>query len=419
MCTMRRGKGQSTGRLNTGRMGWFPTNLDSDSDGWSFDIVGLLAVIGGSATDKHLPAITASPFSPIPRLLPAPETLLRTDRAHRLPAVKDVKVIGIQSGNFVTELNYFTNLLHDDVTSLPPFTVKVYCIGHRDPRVTHNDKDHGHVRLEGQETPPLRPIKIRSLSWLNVVTFLSVVISAGLLIAGGVLGDGVALVALTAMCCSTSAATLSAQWSPRVSLRTARNEVPPADVALVTRAGAFVIVHCADEDVCRELYTGMDDCQYRFSGFRHRMLLASSTLLLMAAVILFSNCGWKMQIAVGSAYVILNVLYWLLALLVEPRDIWDLTRYDVCEVPLDHFPVKNFTQALWLAIHHAGDTRWVRRGDVAPLTEAWDQWLAEALQNVKNIEWDAVGCKDRLMKAVVAQGQQSKEVRARAIPIVE
>jgi hypothetical protein len=86
-------------------MVWFPLNVDDGAVSWSFDIVGLLAVVGGSTIEKHAQAITASPFDNFPRLLPAPETMLETDRPARLPAVKDVTVVGVHSGNQFTELN--------------------------------------------------------------------------------------------------------------------------------------------------------------------------------------------------------------------------------------------------------------------------------------------------------------------------
>ncbi|PYH49328.1 uncharacterized protein BP01DRAFT_388382 [Aspergillus saccharolyticus JOP 1030-1] len=383
-------------------MGWFPTTLDSQADGWHFDIVGLLAVIGGSATAKHLPAIAASPFSVIPRLLPAPETLLDTDRTHRLPAISGVKVIGTQSGILLNELNYFATLIHD-IESLPRYAVKVCRVSHRrnepDPR---NDEEKTGEASQHE----LRPIRIQLTSWLNAVTVISILITAALIIAAGVLHDGVAILALAATAGSTSAASLSAKWSPRLGTRTAKVEVPPADVVLATRAGAFVVVNC-EETVCRELYAGMDDCDYLFSRVPHRILLAVSTLLLMAGIILFSNCSWKLQIAVGTAYLILNLLYWLLALLVDAREIWDLSRYEWEEktIPTEQ---PSFTLALWLAILHAQEVSWVRRGSVAPRSDAWDAWLAAAADNLDNPDWDAVGYKDELMKQEVEKARRKR-----------
>ncbi|BCR98444.1 uncharacterized protein AKAW2_40127A [Aspergillus luchuensis] len=61
-------------------MGWFPVGLEEGENKWKFDIIPLLAVIGSSAIQKHMQAITASPFAIFPRLMPAPESLLDTER---------------------------------------------------------------------------------------------------------------------------------------------------------------------------------------------------------------------------------------------------------------------------------------------------------------------------------------------------
>src|SRR4051812_23325620 len=110
-------------------MGWFPLAVNTDKPTWSFDIVGLLAVVGGSSIEKHAQAITASPFGGFPRLLPAPETMLDTDRPARLPAVKDVTVLGVHSGNHFTELNFFAEVIHR-IGSLEPFEFQSFKISH-------------------------------------------------------------------------------------------------------------------------------------------------------------------------------------------------------------------------------------------------------------------------------------------------
>lgn len=373
-------------------MSWFPSYLKPEETGWRFDILILLAVIGGAATQKHIPAITATTLSVIPRLLPAPETLLGTDRANRLPAVKDVKVVGIQSGTLTHELNYFANLIHH-VESLEEYTVWKFEINYRsgDDIESKGDTDHS----PSKEVPPLR---INPFSWLNVVTVLSILMTAGLFVAAGVLRDGVAVVALTTMACSTSAASFSAWWSPKLSKRTAKCDVPRADVAIVTRGGAFVIVHC-EESIVRELYTGVDMCRYTLNGRPHQIVLATGTLLLMASVVFFSNCSGKMQIAIGAAYFILNISYWLLALLVEPKKTWNLnSRYHVQEQELIYRGDKNFTGALWLAIHYTGRAQWAKRADIIPVTDAWETWLKEATENARNPFWPAIYRKNQLME---------------------
>jgi hypothetical protein len=125
------------------------------------------------------------------------------------------------------------------------------------------------------------------------------------------------------------------------------------------------------------------------------------TFLFMVAVGLMSNCTRVMQIAIGFTYVLLNALYWCLALL-PPSWHWDLDRYHVdvkSEVKLP-----TYTEALWQAIRASGNdgtgegkgrhcsTNWVRTTNAAPQSTAWDHWLREAedVMNSGNDNWNAV-----------------------------
>lgn len=98
-------------------MGWFPTTRDNSSNGWRFDIVGLLAVIGEASIEFCVPAITSLQLSYVPRLLPAPQALLKTERPTQLPSKKNVTVCSVAVGVRVEELNYYPNIFHmiDDV----------------------------------------------------------------------------------------------------------------------------------------------------------------------------------------------------------------------------------------------------------------------------------------------------------------
>jgi hypothetical protein len=155
---------------------------------------------------------------------------------------------------------------------------------------------------------------------LNIVTLGSILITVALFVWAGVNNDAVALIGLATMSLSTSTACLSSQWRPKLTVRKSTAAViPRGDIIIRSRNGAFVFVEC-DENVAREIYFGTEACDYVYKGVVHQILLATSTLLLMASIILFSNSGWKMQIAVGLAYVILNIAYWAMALLTEPRD---------------------------------------------------------------------------------------------------
>ncbi|KAL5357778.1 hypothetical protein BJX96DRAFT_182319 [Aspergillus floccosus] len=358
-------------------MAWFPTTLESGEQSWKFDIVSLLAVIGGSTIEKHKQAITASHLGTLPRLLPAPDTLLDTDRPLRLPSVKDVTVVGVYSGTHTTELNFFANVIHD-VESLQPFEFRSY-------RIKYSNED-----VEKTEDAAKKEIHVpvRTMSTLNGVTVLSILMTIGLFIWAGVIHDGVALIGLACMSLSTSAACLSGQWRPKLSKRPPGGEVPPGDM----------------EEITRELYGGMEVCQYVYTGRRHQLLLASSTVLLMASIIFFSNCGRTMQIAVGVAYIILNILYWAMALLTPTQHTWDMSRYKVEETterPEDQ--PTNYTQVLWYAIRETQAIDWVRRGGMAPSTVHWDGWLDEAKAHCQDSSWDSVAAKDRWMSRAVAE----------------
>ncbi|KAK6823318.1 hypothetical protein RU639_006041 [Aspergillus parasiticus] len=367
-------------------MGWFPTKLDSEESKWHFDILILLAVIGSSATQKHLPAITASAFGLFPRLLPAPETLLDTSRLYRLPSAQNVDVVGVHSGTVLTELNYFANLIHK-IEDIKPFEF-------RSCEIEYNFGD------DREKAEPGR-LRIKTTSFLNVITILSILMTVGLLIFAGVIHDGVALVGVGTMALSTSAASLSAWWSPELPKRRVETEMPPADVVIRTRGGGFIVVR-ANEKVIRELYTGMDSCKYILSDKARQGFLAMSTLLLMTSVIMFSNSTEKMQIAVGAAYFILNILYWGLALLVEPNDVWDTSRYKIDpEKPPKLIVAESYTQVLWLTILETKSIDWVRRANIAPKTEAWDKWLQEAGENaLKNEDWPAERRKNEIIGGV-------------------
>ncbi|OOF94277.1 hypothetical protein ASPCADRAFT_208792 [Aspergillus carbonarius ITEM 5010] len=371
-------------------MGWFPTTLDSDAQSWRFDIVSLLAVIGGSSIEKHKQAITASTFAGFPRILPAPESLIDTDRPTRLPSVKEVNIIGVYSGTRFTELNFFANVIHK-LEELEEYEFRSY-------EITYSEKKKADVEREGRpDSKNAVTIPLRKLCPLNLVTLISILMTIGLFIWAGMIHDGVALVGLAAMSLSTSSACLSAQWYPRLATRPTKTQVLDGDIVMKTRHGAFVVVKCTEE-ITRELYGGAESCRYVFQGRAHQVLLACSTVLLMASIILFSNCGWTMQIAVGAAYIILNILYWALALLTEPQDTWDMSRFIVRH--MEQKVTSSYTRALWEAIRETKEVEWVRKGeDLAPKTRAWDKWLKEAGVECRKpkTDWDPEAARDRLM----------------------
>jgi hypothetical protein len=390
-------------------MGWFPLAVNTDKPTWSFDIVGLLAVVGGSSIEKHAQAITASPFGGFPRLLPAPETMLDTDRPARLPAVKDVTVLGVHSGNHFTELNFFAEVIHR-IDSLEPFEFQSFKISHKKEAIQRDNlqkeaESRAAIDVEkGSEKDSKKPkipskasIPLHKFCPLNIVTLGSILITIALSVWAGVNNDAVALIGLATMSLSTSTACLSSQWRPRLTIRTSTaSDIPSGDVIIRTRSGAFVFVEC-DENVSRELYGGTEVCDYVFKGVVHQILLGTSTILLMASIIFFSNSGWKMQIAVGLAYVILNIAYWAMALLTEPHHTWNMKeRYDIKRTN-EKTIRENFTAVMWDTIQATKEIDWIKKAKVAPATKNWDGWLQDAKKNCDNPRWDAEGRRNEWM----------------------
>ena len=85
-------------------MGWLPTGTNGNGDGWRLDIVSLLAVIGESAMAEHSQAMTSSWTCMLPRIIPAPQALLKPARPTRLPYL-DSAVVGVHNGVKIDTFN--------------------------------------------------------------------------------------------------------------------------------------------------------------------------------------------------------------------------------------------------------------------------------------------------------------------------
>ncbi|KAI9776794.1 MAG: hypothetical protein M1839_009345 [Geoglossum umbratile] len=448
-------------------MGWFPATRDSNN-GWRFDIVGLLAVIGESTIANHAQAITASSLSRFPRLIPAPQTLLKTKRPTRLPSTKDVIVMGVYSGTHLEELNYFADVIHD-IGQLKDYEFRVYDIEyskrvrkrerltarlrklflgskteahHKEGRgaqrrkpnavagAPNNDSDNATPHDEEQGTDPapaeatgtdggeVVKIPMHKFCALNILTIGSILLTIGLFIWAMLIHDGVACVALASISLSASIACLASQWRPELSQRPTKAAVPRGDVVIKTRGAAFVVVHC-EEEITRELYAGTEKCNYQVGEQWYKVLVAISTVLLMVAVVLLGNCEWTMQAAIGAAYIILNGLYWGVLLVAKPTTYWDMRRYNVrirhetrgglrgAHVVNEHSRA-SFTRTLWYAIQETREVGWVVEGDLAPRSLTWKKWLAMAKENCDDADWDAVGAKDKLMQGAASDHDASQ-----------
>lgn len=80
-------------------------------------------------TDNAQP-MTASMLCLLPRILPAPQALLKPTRPTRLPTYK-AQVVGIHSGMFLDSVGSFANIIHP-LEDQPPFSFRVLKIRHKD-----------------------------------------------------------------------------------------------------------------------------------------------------------------------------------------------------------------------------------------------------------------------------------------------
>lgn len=185
--------------------------------------------------------------------------------------------------------------------------------------------------------------------------------------------------------------------------------MPPGDVLIRTREGAFLLIIC-DEEISRELYTGTEECKYYVEPGPYRILVGLGTLLLMISVVLLGNCNFAMQAAIGASYMALNGLFWA-ASLVPRGAFWDLSSYSVEDITpadaqdahktqhdgLDGKP--SFTRTLWYAVRETKKIGWLKRGGAVPMTSRWDEWLrlAETNASMGNRAWEAVSKREEIV----------------------
>ncbi|KAK9415092.1 hypothetical protein SUNI508_01940 [Seiridium unicorne] len=120
------------GIIRSGADHWFSSDEDSASgpNGWRLDVVTLLAVIGESSIADHSQAITASMLCLLPRIIPAPQALLKGSRPARMPETA-AKLTGIYSGVTLESVGFFANIIHplDEFNS---YGFKMLKISHKD-----------------------------------------------------------------------------------------------------------------------------------------------------------------------------------------------------------------------------------------------------------------------------------------------
>lgn len=480
---------------------WFPVSKDS----WGLDVVTLLAVIGESSMEDHAQPITASVLCLLPRILPAPQALLKSRRPTRLPTY-NAQMVGVHNGVALDSVGFFANIIHP-LDDQAPYSFKVLEIKHTDEvfangigapprrsswasslsivsklwnrpvengtlapskpgleRPPSEHAAHDKSTLEGDRgvkfdvdvekgDDPLEPtmgIKRRRTAKEKVTDFMAnptltptarpavppawsspihVAGVASFVLTMLIFGltaywkDGNALIAIFIISVQASLVGYASWWRPRLMVRPPHTtNVPPGDMMIRTREGAFILVKCTEE-VARELYTGTEDCEYHVGPKTYRFLMAMGTMLLMVGVVLLGNTRFEAQVLISGSYIALNGAYWLLGMLPR-RYFWDLSRYEWEDITppdaknsdkmvvgagnsgVEGFP--SFTRTLWYAIRETKSTGWVERSGAAPSTSQWRQWLREAGENSRtNRNWPAVSRKDEIMRQNVSGADSS------------
>lgn len=265
---------------------WFPTGKNGNSEGWRLDIVSLLAVIGENSIESHSQALTSSWTCMLPRIIPAPQVLLRPTRPNRqytqLPFgqcsryIADVTlgmphvnatVCGVHSGSMVPTLNYFPNIIHP-IDDLPAFSFKVLKITHKVPNCAPGEAGRtGPSRIDTSKSssteladvengpgPDLRrratfkekmvdristnPLKKPSVppktySPLTILSWFSFLVTLGLFITAIIIKDGTACVAIASISLVSTLVGYASFWKPKLMNRTSLARVPPGDVVSI------------------------------------------------------------------------------------------------------------------------------------------------------------------------------------------
>ncbi|KAL2274693.1 hypothetical protein FJTKL_02980 [Diaporthe vaccinii] len=365
--------------------GWFPDSRDS----WRLDAITLLAVIGESEIEAHSQAIEASALCLLPRILPAPQALLKPSRPLRMPDYP-AKVAGVYSGVVLDTLGFFANIIHP-LDDLPTYGFKVIKIKHRDGgdpsvdttlagekgntddgssypmedlrrrqrRRDGSSRSQSTSRARRQSSTAYIPdieqcYRIRQQpreksvdpmsetftalteerpvvtpKWSSPASIISV---ASFVLTGVIIGmivywkDGVALLAVGIVSLATSIVGYASWWLPVLMVRARRDKVTAGDIVIRTQQGGFILVLCSDE-VARELYAGTAECEYHVGDRAHKLLMELGTAMLMVSIVLLGNVGFEGQTMVGASYIVLNGAYWL-ASMVSKEHYWDLSRYE-------------------------------------------------------------------------------------------
>lgn len=317
------------------------------------------------AIETNAQTTALSDLSYLPRLVPAPQALIRHDRPERLRPREVARVVSSHSGNSKEQLNHVASLLHHTGNTMEDYAVKAYEV--------HETLGNNGKRPE---------VKSRTTGPLSFLALLGFFMSLTLLVVSIEKEDGMSLLATLSLSFVSTIIGIGSRWKLTLPKRRDTRKIPRSDVIIKYPQGAFIVVKCSEE-IQRELYWHVEKCDYRVPLRVYRILSLVATLLLMAGVIFLANASILLQILWAGAYVILNAAYWAVAAL--PQNLhWDLAAFECNELEIQGFgepgydkPTR-FTDALWLVVAITKASSWAQDFDIAPKSEDWAEWLRKA-----------------------------------------
>ncbi|KAM3418626.1 hypothetical protein BST61_g4603 [Cercospora zeina] len=386
-----------------GQQNWAMWWQWSEFDNFQLDIVGFLALLGEGAVLANAQVSALSRLFLLPRLLPAPQALIRTTRPTALPCT-NASVTGVHSGNVKSHVYHVANVLLGANSAMQPFTVRCVEVkvkeSVRQP-VSFLDRffrgQPGHA--DDNALSPL--VKAKATGPQTWVTLLGVAESLFLLAASITFGDGMSLLATISLSLLSTVVGVCNKWTLR--LPKTASKYPPGDLVIRYPNGSFLVVKC-EEIVARALYFAPEEIDYYIQHpVAYQMLSLLGTILLMLGIVFLANAKLQLQFGWAGAYVLINIAHWIAAARPEGSH-WDLTCFDVAEQHVKgDGPFANFTLALWEAIRITKSVQWVKAGAAAPQTTVWNEWLYTAEKKANDKDgpgvWDAKKEFDELIAA--------------------
>ncbi|KAI5459280.1 hypothetical protein BGZ63DRAFT_360882 [Mariannaea sp. PMI_226] len=142
---------------------WFPDVQQN----WKLDVVTLLAVIGESSISEHSQTITASLLCLLPRIIPAPQALLKPSRPNRMPETL-AKMTGVYSGTTLDSVGFFATII-TPLEGLNPFSFTVL-------EIKHTQHTFGDIEVPSpQSRSRHNSLFSRSVSWARSLSGKTVI----------------------------------------------------------------------------------------------------------------------------------------------------------------------------------------------------------------------------------------------------